>query len=364
MKTDSSSYDVDALRERVNGLMPRAQADLAALVSFRSVADRSASGIVECDRAAQFVLERLAELEFDDVALKEMPDGSKSVIGQAAGPPETPTVLLYSHYDVQPAGEPAEWESPPWELTERHGRWYGRGSADSKGNIVTHLTALRALGGPLPCNVKIVIEGSEEQPTDGIDVFLPRHPDLLRADAILLADTGNVAVGEPALTTSLRGNAMVIVTVKTLAGPVHSGSFGGAAPDALSALILMLSTLYDKHGNTVVRGLGPFSRELQADYPPEQFRKDAGVLDGVDLIGDGSIPERLWERPSLTVLGIDCPPIAGSLPAVTHEASARLSLRIPAGLQGVDGGASRADRPSRNCHPLERQSERRPPGSL
>jgi cysteinylglycine-S-conjugate dipeptidase len=335
LKTEHSSYDVDGLRERIHELMPRALVDLAALVSFRSVADRSISASEECDRAAQFVLDGLAELGFGEIGMQEMPDGSRSVVGRAAGPPATPTVLLYSHYDVQPAGDTAEWDSPPWELTERHGRWYGRGSADSKGNIVTHLTALRAFGGSPPCNVKIVIEGSEEQPSDGIEVFLPQHPELLRADAILLADTGNAAVGEPALTTSLRGNAMVIATVQTLSAPVHSGSFGGAAPDALSALILMLSSLYDERGNTVVRGLRPSRRELHADYPTEQFRKDAGVLAGVDLVGDGSIPERLWDRPSLTVLGIDCPTIGGSMPAVTHEASARLSLRIPAGLEGA-----------------------------
>ena len=115
-------------------------------------------------------------------------------------PDGAPTVLLYSHYDVQPPlGEDA-WTSPVWELTERDGRWYGRGAADCKGNIVMHLTALRALkqlDGGFPCGVKIICEGSEEQGTGGLEAFVPENAELLRADTILVVDTGNFAVGDP-----------------------------------------------------------------------------------------------------------------------------------------------------------------------
>ena len=127
--------------------------------------------------------------------------------------------------------------TPPWKLTERDGRWYGRGAADCKGNIVTHLTALRALAGELPVNVKIIGEGSEELGDGGLEDFVPRHPDLLRADAIIVCDAGNFAVGVPSLTTTLRGVVEVVVTVRTLSSAMHSGVFGGAAPDALAALV-------------------------------------------------------------------------------------------------------------------------------
>src|SRR5262249_43935669 len=157
-----------------------------------------------------------------------------------------------SHYDVQPAGDESEWLSDPWKLVERDGRLHGRGSADSKGNIVAHLTALRALEGELPCGVTVVLEGSEEWASPGLETFVRQGPDLLAADAIVLADSGSPAVGEPGLTTSLRGSVLVVVTVRTLESPVHSGSFGGAAPDALAALVRMLDTLWDERGTATV----------------------------------------------------------------------------------------------------------------
>ena len=224
--------------------------------------------------------------------------------------------------------------TPPWTLTEREGRWYGRGAADCKGNIVTHLTALRALDGELPVNVKIIGEGSEELGDGGLDDFVPRHPDLLRADAIIVCDAGNFAVGVPSLTTTLRGVVEVVVTVRTLSSPMHSGVFGGAAPDALAALVAMLATLRDERGNTTIRGLDNTQTWSGAKYQPEQFRKDANVLDGVDLLGD-DISDMIWARPAVTVLGIDCPSIAGCTAAIQPEARALISLRIPPGVDAT-----------------------------
>ena len=186
---------------------------------------------------------------------------------------------------MQPATDEG-WESPPWELTERNDRWYGRGAADCKGSLAAHLTALRALGHEPPVTVKIVGEGSEEQGTGGLETFVPENPDLLRADAILVCDTGNVAVGVPTLTASLRGIAQGLWSPCARSqSPVHSGMFGGAAPDALAALIRMLATLRDDQGNTTVRGSTRPQKWPGAAYPPEQFRTDAGVLDGVDVLG-------------------------------------------------------------------------------
>jgi acetylornithine deacetylase/succinyl-diaminopimelate desuccinylase-like protein len=312
--------------------MPQAREDLSQAVSFRSVADGTEP--VECERMAEWTVEAFSGVGVQDVRAYETADGSKAVCGQIPGPPGASTVLLYFHHDVQPATDEG-WDSPPWQLTERNGRWYGRGAADCKGSLAAHLTALRALGGEPPVTVKIVGEGSEEQGTGGLEKFVPENPDLLRADAILVCDTGNVAVGVPTLTASLRGIARVVVTVRTLESPVHSGMFGGAAPDALAALIRMLATLRDEKGNTTVRGLDATEKWPGAAYPPEQFRTDAGVLEGVDVIGDG-IAHTLWARPTATVLGIDCPPVVGSSAAVPHEARARIDLRVPPGIDPKD----------------------------
>jgi acetylornithine deacetylase/succinyl-diaminopimelate desuccinylase-like protein len=224
------------------------------------------------------------------------------------------------------------WKTPAFELTERDGRWYGRGAADCKGNIVVHLTALRALKGELPVGIKLIAEGSEELGSGGMERFVPSRADLLRADTIVVADTGNFAVGIPTLTTTLRGVANVVVTVSCLESAMHSGMFGGPAPDALLALISMLATLRDARGNTTIQGLECQARWEGVDYPAEQFRADAQVLDGVDLLGDGRVADMLWSRPAVTVLGIDCPPVVGSAPAVPAQARARVSLRIPPGI--------------------------------
>ena len=321
------------LRDRVTGLMGRAHSELAELVAIRSVADPRQFPPEECARAAEWVRDRFAELGFVDLELAETADGSRAVIGaRPAADPDAPTVLLYAHYDVQPPLDDQAWRTPPFELTEAGGRWYGRGAADCKGNILMHLTALRALGAEAPVNLKLVVEGSEEQGTGGLEDYVPRHADQLRADAILVCDTGNAAVGMPAATVSLRGLANVVVTVEALASEVHSGMYGGPAPDALAALIAMLATLRDAAGNTTIPGLDNTQRWTGVDYPEEMFRADATALDGVSLLGDGSVADLLWARPAVTVLGIDCPPVVGSAAAIQPRAAARLNLRVPPGM--------------------------------
>jgi acetylornithine deacetylase/succinyl-diaminopimelate desuccinylase-like protein len=333
--TDASGkgepMSTETLRATIRSLMPQAKADLARMVSFKSVHDPQQFPPAECQRMVDFLVEAFTDVGLRDVEGYETPDGSQAVCGHKPGPPGSPTVLLYFHHDVQPPLDDAAWETPAWDLTERNGRWYGRGAADCKGNIATHLTALRALGDDLPVGIKIVGEGSEEQGTGGLEAFVPEHADLLGADAILVCDAGNFAVGVPSLTTSLRGLANVWVTVRALSGPMHSGMFGGAAPDALAALIAMLATLRDEHGNTTIRGLDATQTWNGAPYPPDQFRKDANVLDGVDLLGD-AVADMIWARPTVTVLGIDCPPVIGSSAAIQPEARARINLRVPPGM--------------------------------
>jgi cysteinylglycine-S-conjugate dipeptidase len=330
----AAGISVDRLRERVSSLMGQAHDDLAELVACKSVADPRQFPASECIKAAQLVIDKFAEAGLRDARLEETPDGHPAVYGHIPAPDGAPTVLLYCHYDVQPPLDPTgeAWKSPPFELTERDGRWYGRGTADCKGNVVMHLTALRALGGELPVGIKLIAEGAEEVGSGGMEQFVPEHADLLRADTVVIADAGNFEVGAPTLTTILRGIANVVVRVSTLEGAMHSGMFGGPAPDALLALIDMLATLRDARGNTTIHGLDCDARWDGVDYPPEQFRADARVLDGVELLGDGRVQDMLWSRPAVSVLGIDCPPVVGSTTAVQAQAGARVSLRVPPGI--------------------------------
>ncbi|OWY81522.1 dipeptidase [Rhodococcus sp. BUPNP1] len=324
------------LKQRIHDLMPQVKHDLTELVAMRSVADPDQYPPEECHRAAEWVRQKFTQQGFTDARLEETADGSDAVVGtRRCSNPHAPTVLLYAHYDVQPPLDDTAWNTPPFQLTEKNGRWYGRGTADCKGNILVHLTALQALGDELPVHLKLVVEGSEEQGTGGLEAFVPDNADLLRADAILVCDTGNADVGKPAATVSLRGMVNVVVTVEALTSELHSGMFGGAAPDALAALVAMLATLRDAQGNTTVNGLDNNQTWAGEHYPPEQFRADAGMLDTESVLGDGTVSDMLWARPALTILGIDCPPVIGSAAAITPRARARLNLRIPPGLEAA-----------------------------
>ncbi|WP_182359896.1 dipeptidase [Tomitella gaofuii] len=337
--TEPASADIEALRARVRRLMPQARTDLADLVAIPTLADARQVDPRECLRGAQWARDAFAAAGIPQIDLVETADGSVAVVGHRPPAPGMPTVLLYSHYDIQPAGDHAAWSSDPFTLTERDGRWYGRGAADCKGNLVMHLTALRALGddGLGGVGVRVIAEGSEEMGTGGLEQLVVERPELFAADLIIIADSGNVAAGRPTLTTSLRGNANVDVHVETLVGEVHSGMFGGPAPDALAALIAMLASLRDAHGDTTVDGLDTSGTWRGAAYPEDRFRGDAGVLEGVAVVGSGAIADSVWARPTATVLGIDCPPVVGSAAAVQPHASARINLRVP---PGMDPGAA------------------------
>ena len=321
----------DDLRAAVRALMPQARADLTELVAFKSVADPRQFPAEECHKTAEWVAQACRDVGLADAGLYDTPDGSKAVIAHKPAPAGAPPVLLYCHYDVQPPLDEDAWHTPVWQLTETgDGRWYGRGAADCKGNIVMHLTALRAAGQDLPVGVTLVAEGSEEQGTGGLEEFVPANADLLLADTILVCDSGNFAVGLPTFTETLRGTVNVVVTVDTLAGPMHSGMFGGPAPDALTALIRILGTLHDVAGNTTGPAC-PATSLARRDLPRRAVSRRCRRLHGVHLTGDGQVADMVWARPALTVLGIDCPPVVGSSAAIQPTARARLNLRIPPG---------------------------------
>jgi acetylornithine deacetylase/succinyl-diaminopimelate desuccinylase-like protein len=262
--------------------------------------------------------------------LDDVEGGQPAVLARYPAPAGKPTVLLYAHHDVQPAGDPAGWLSPPFEPTERDGRLHGRGSADDKAGIAAHLAVLRAYDGRPPVGVTVFVEGEEEIGSPTLGAFLERHRDRLAADVVVLADGANFEVGRPAFITTLRGLVACVVEVRALEHGVHSGVFGGAAPDALTALCRLLATLHDEQGNVAVQGLVT-AETPQVDYPEERFRAEAAMLDGVELLGGGTLAERLWAKPSASVLAIDATRVADASNTLIPVARAKVSVRLAPG---------------------------------
>ena len=256
--------------------------------------------------------------------------GAPAVLARKPAPEGRPTVLLYAHHDVQPENDHAEWDSPPFEPTERGSRLYARGAADDKAGIVAHLGAVRALGDDLGVGVTMFIEGEEEVGSDTLADLLSEHHDYLAADVIVIADSANWDIGVPALTTSLRGLVRVDIGVRTLTHAVHSGMWGGLVPDALMTLSRLIASLHDDKGNVVVAGLhsGPAA---DVDYPAERLRAESGVAEGVEFIGSGTAVERLWTKPSLTVTGLDAPKVDGASNTLVASSRAKISLRTAPG---------------------------------
>jgi acetylornithine deacetylase/succinyl-diaminopimelate desuccinylase-like protein len=316
------------LVERVRDLLPSVRRDLEDLVRIESVwADPARRG--EVHRSAQAVADLLSQAGFGDVRIVSE-GGAPAVIARHPAPAGAPTVLLYAHHDVQPEGDRSQWKSSPFEPTERDGRLYGRGSADDKAGIATHLAAFRAHGGQPPVGVTVFVEGEEESGSPSLGRLLAAHRDALAADVIVIADSDNWSTEVPALTVSLRGLVDCVVEVATLDHGLHSGIWGGVVPDALSVLVRLLASLHDDDGNVAVLGLHE-STAAAVDYPPERVRADSGLLDGVSEIGSGSAPQRLWAKPAITVIGIDTTPIDKASNTLTPRARAKISMRVAPG---------------------------------
>jgi acetylornithine deacetylase/succinyl-diaminopimelate desuccinylase-like protein len=317
-----------ALAGAVRELMPRLRAELAQLVAVPGISqlDYPEATRPPLLETYALVVEMLRDAGVQNLEALDLPDTAPIVMGEIPAPPGAPTVLLYSHYDIVPVGEESKWESPPFEATERDGAIFGRGSADSKSNILMHVGALRAWGGRPPVGIKVVIEGQEETGS-AFATYPPSQPELFACDAMVIGDMGSFRPGAPTLTVALRGMAAVIVEVRTLAGPKHSGQFGGAAPDALLVLLRALAALHDENGDVAVPGL---RREewTGASYSDEEFRELAEVLPGMPFMGTGGLGSRVWSGPALTVTGIDAQPVDQALNAVVPYARAKLSLRI------------------------------------
>jgi acetylornithine deacetylase/succinyl-diaminopimelate desuccinylase-like protein len=316
------------LRASVAAGMPDVLRDLADLVRIPGIAfdgfDHS-----QLDRSAEAVAALLRGAGMPEVRV-ERAGGQPAVIGRRPGPPGAPTVLLYAHHDVQPIGDRTQWLSEPFEATERDGRLFGRGTSDDKAGVMAHVAALRAFGDDLPVGVVVFVEGEEEFGSGSLKQLLLQRRDDLLADVIVIADSGNFDVGRPALTTSLRGIVNTFVDVRTLHHAVHSGAFGGAAPDAVTALCRLIATLHDEEGNVAVEGL--VRREASdLEYPEDRFRAEAGMLPEVSLMGDGPLADRLWTKPAISVLGLDAPPTGEAPNALVPTARAKVSMRIAPG---------------------------------
>jgi acetylornithine deacetylase/succinyl-diaminopimelate desuccinylase-like protein len=316
------------LVERVRDILPSVRRDLEDLVRIESVwADPARRD--EVHRSSRKVADLLSEAGFDDVRVVSE-DGAPAVIARHPAPPGAPTVLLYAHHDVQPEGDRGQWLSPPFEPTERDGRLYGRGTADDKAGIATHLAAFRAHQGRPPVGVTVFVEGEEESGSPSLGRLLAAHRDALAADVIVIADSDNWSTEVPSLTVSLRGLVDCVVEVATLDHGLHSGIWGGVVPDALSALVRLLASLHDDDGNVAVAGLHE-GTAAPVDYPPERVRADSGLLDGVQEIGSGSAPQRLWAKPAVTVIGIDTTSIAASSNTLIPRARAKVTMRVAPG---------------------------------
>jgi acetylornithine deacetylase/succinyl-diaminopimelate desuccinylase-like protein len=327
---------------------PRLRSMLEDLVRIRSVSAPGYDPDV-VHHSAEATAELLRRAGMRDVRLLELPGAHPAVFGELPAPPGAPTVLLYAHHDVQPPGPAADWDTPdPFEPTERRGRIYGRGTSDDKAGIVVHLGAVLAHDGNPPVGVKLIVEGEEEIGSAHLEDFLVEYHELLAADVIVIADSINWATGRPSLTTSLRGLVDCVVEVRTLDHAVHSGAFGGAVPDAITALGRLLATLHDDTGNVAIAGLVSGDAD-PLDLTDAELRSQAGVVDGVQLIGDGTLTARMWMKPAISVLAVDAPPISEAINQLVPVARAKVSMRLAPGDDPTRAMAALVDHLERNA---------------
>jgi acetylornithine deacetylase/succinyl-diaminopimelate desuccinylase-like protein len=342
--------DDQAVRDAVQDGFPAAVAALGSLVRIPSVAfpgfppeevQRSADAVAGLVRATglfpQVGVHRATAA--DGVA------GNPAVLAVRPPAPGRPTVLLYAHHDVQPAGRDELWDAPPFQPTLVGDRLYGRGASDDKAGVVTHLAAVTAvaaaLGEDFGVGVTLFIEGEEEAGSRSFDAFLAEHRSELGADVIVVADSDNVDTHTPALTSSLRGNVTFTLTVSTLEHASHSGMFGGAVPDAMLAALRLLATLWDEQGAVAVPGLvGAPDPAAPPGPSAEQLAADAGLLPGVRAIGAGTVADRLWRSPAITVTGIDAPDVKNASNTLQPSIRVRISVRVAPGQRAAEAYAA------------------------
>ncbi|HHX46172.1 MAG TPA: dipeptidase [Brevibacterium sp.] len=333
MSESTSALDSAQLHAELDTIFDEVLGNLTDLVAIPSVAWPSFDA-ANVTASAEAVAGLASDLGLDvDILSADQPDGTPgypAVVASVPAPEGAPTVLLYAHHDVQPPGRAEDWDTEPFVATRKGDRLFGRGAADDKAGIMVHLTALRLLADRLGVGVILFFEGEEEAGSPSFRNFLETYRDRLRADVIVVADSGNWAAGTPALTTSLRGMCAVEFEVSTLDHAVHSGMYGGVAPDAMLAMTKLLATLHDDNGSVAVAGLHS-STDTDIDYDEATLRTDSGVLPDTELIGAGTLASRLWTQPSITVIGLDIPDVAVSSNTLQSSLKAKLSIRLAPG---------------------------------
>lgn len=325
------------------------------LVELSKIPSVSADGYpaAEVRRSAEATGEALRAAGVENVRILEVEGAHPYVYGDWLHRPGAPTILLYGHHDVQPEGRHEKWLSPPFEPTERGGRLYGRGTADDKAGVMAHVAAVASYlksAGAVPCNVKFIIEGEEEIGSGNLSRFLDQYRGMMAADFIVLSDTANFDTGVPALTYQLRGICQVDVEVQGLDHPVHSGMWGGPVPDPVQILCKLIAGLTDEKGALNIPGLykmvaRPGAKQAKRirtlPFNEAKFKREAGMMPGMKLAGEKgfSVYEKLWTRPSLTVIALEARQFKGSSNQIVDAARARLSLRT---VPNVDGNKAAA----------------------
>jgi len=339
MTSEPASFPSDQqLREAAESRSGKIRDTLEVLVRIPSLSLPGSDPRV-LEQSAQTVVGLLEGiLPWQSLDVVRAQGGAPAVIAHKPAEAGYPTILLYAHHDVQPAGDEAHWLTPPFEPTEREGRLYGRGSADDSAGIAVHVHALAALqessDSSAPIGVTVFVEGEEESGSPTFTALLEQHKDVLRSDLIVVADSDNPNPAIPALTTSLRGVVGVTITLRTLVSSVHSGLFGGPVPDALTTLVRLLATLHSDDGSVAIDGLSPQLSVEGGD--PEAVSSESGLLPGIELWGSGGVNQRLWLAPAVTVTGIDAPPPEQASNTLLAKARAKVSLRIPPGMAAAD----------------------------
>ncbi len=299
---------------------------------------------VHCRKAADWLVAEFKRLKFAKVTLLEG-KGHPVVWAESPRVPGKPTVLVYGHYDVQPPDPLDEWVSPPFEPTIRNGNLYARGAVDDKGQVFCLLKAYEAVlgaGGTPPVNVNFIIEGEEECGGDVIFDLLTREPERTRADAVLVADMSYYAPGIPAVYTALRGMCYAEIHLRTLERDLHSGTYGGVAPNAMEALCRLLMDLKGVDGRIHIRGLydqvvPPRPEELEAwkalPFNVQQYLKEEVTSTALTGLKEYSILERTWALPTFEIHGIMGGFTGeGAKTVIPAKAAAKVSLRLVPGL--------------------------------
>lgn len=328
----------DTLRARVESAFPALLSKLTEMVAIPSVSSQPEHA-EDVQRSAEWVRDQFAALglqaEILSVTTPEGVEGKPAVVARTARIEGAPTVLLYAHHDIQPVGDVSRWASDPYTAEVRGDRIYGRGTSDDGAGVIVHLGALTVLAEDLGVNVVVFIEGEEEIGSPSFVTFLETYESDLEADVIVVADSDNWKVGEPALTSSLRGNVVCTIDVTVADHAVHSGMFGGPIIDSVICAAELIATFHDKNGDVAVEGLGG-NPVADVEWPEDEFRQASGVLESYELAGTADLPARMWTMPAISVIGFDATPVAKASNTISPHTRFRISMRTVPGVEPAD----------------------------